>query len=331
MNNGEKEFKFTNQLKTFTAFRYSEKNREALKKRQWISLNSECRVVEIVNSDYIIQLKDSSDLLAVAEADFVSHFTKKTEITVDDQFEFDSKANKIKKAEIEKLVKKHFKGNDKRLLLVAIEKSYTDAYIAAGSSPFTFEEYDKHLRGELDANTLSSIGNPFFNRKARWAPVADVDLHNRTRHLQPAPTGIRASDYASLQDCNLIYMELLHQVFSMDFQSPIPAEIEVYLGKAVVKNSHKCSYCGEVMELKLWDGQSYKSKEHSINFCHRDPDDKANSTRPGNVYFGHASCNRIQGGFSEKERIIDGLRLLKLHRDEYFADEKIQNLLKEIN
>ena len=84
------------------------------------------------------------------------------------------------------------------------------------------------------------------------------------------------------------------------------------------------------MDLDLFLGQAYKSKEHAINFCHMDPDEKSNSTRPGNVYFGHTSCNRKQGGFSEKERILDGLRLLDLHRENYMNDKAIKEAISKL-
>ena len=48
--------------------------------------------------------------------------------------------------------------------------------------------------------------------------------------------------------------------------------------------------------------------KHSVNFCHRDPE---TGTKAGNVYIGHCSCNREQGGHSEEERIEQVLRLVR--------------------
>jgi hypothetical protein len=54
--------------------------------------------------------------------------------------------------------------------------------------------------------------------------------------------------------------------------------------------------------------QVYCSKEHSINFCHRNP---VIGTKKGNVYIGHCSCNREQGGYSEQQRVEQIIRLAK--------------------
>jgi hypothetical protein len=319
---------YRNNLATFLAYKYSDSKNQITTQRQWVSLNSEAIVIENKGGQLIIQLKDSSEYLALSKIEFVAHFSLELPLTSDDLFEFNSKSNKLKKDDIVRLVKKHILEPEKSLFLDAIDKAYTDAYIAAGSAPFTVEDYDNHKANNFSVNTLSSIGNPYFNRKPRWAPVADPDSHNMNRSSHPAPTGIRASDYASLKDCNDIYLELLCQLFSMVYSSDLPQEIVDYLSGKPVKSTHRCHYCGELMDLDLFLGQAYKSKEHAINFCHMDPDEKANSTRPGNVYFGHTSCNRKQGGFSEKERILDGLRLLDLHRQQYMNDNTIQEALK---
>lgn len=319
--------KYRNDRATFLAYKYSESTGQITSQRQWVSLNSEAIVISNLNGTLVIQLKDSSECLALSEAEFLDHFKTEFVLTTEDLFEFNSKSNKLKKEEIVRLVKKHVSEPEKSIFLNAIDKAYTDAYIAAGSAPFTVEDYDRHKANNFNANTLSSIGNPYFNRKPRWAPVADPDLHNSNRNSHPAPTGIRTSDYASLKHCNEIYLELLCQLFSMEYSSPLPKEISEYLSGKPIKNTHKCHYCGEFMALDLFLGQAYKSKEHAINFCHMDPDEKAQSTKPGNVYFGHTSCNRKQGGFSEKERILDGLRLLNLHRTQYLHDPKIQEAL----
>lgn len=321
---------YRNTTATFLAFKYSVRKKQITKQRQWVSLNSEAIVIDEKNGILTIQLKDSSEYLGLSELDFTSHFNFELELNSDDLFEFNSKSNKLKKNDIVKLVKKHILEPEKSLFLAAIDKAYTDAYTAAGSAPFTMKDYDKHKSNKLSANALSSIGNPYFNRKSRWAPVADPDSHNLKRSTHPAPTGIRASDYASLKDCNEIYLELLCQLFSMVYSSDLPQEIVNHLAGKPSKNTHKCHYCGELMDLDLFLGQAYKSKEHAINFCHMDPDEKSNSTRPGNVYFGHTSCNRKQGGFSEKERILDGLRLLDLHREHYMNDKAIKEAIAKL-
>ena len=321
---------YRNNQATFLAHKYSDSKKQVTSQRQWVSLNAEAIVIDSIHDQVIIQLKDSSEYLCLSKIEFASHFRIECDLTADDLFEFNSKTNKLKKDEIVRLVKTHIAEPERTIFLGAIDKAYTDAYTAAGSAPFTVEDYDNHKANKFNSNTLSSIGNPFFNRKPRWAPVADPDSHNANRSIHPAPTGIRASDYASLKDCNEIYLELLCQLFSMVYTSDLPKEISTYLSGKPIKGTHRCHYCGELMALELFLGQEYKSKEHAINFCHMDPDEKADSTRPGNVYFGHTSCNRKQGGFSEKERILDGLRLLILHRQQYINDKEVKERLNSL-
>ena len=51
---------------------------------------------------------------------------------------------------------------------------------------------------------------------------------------------------------------------------------------------------------------SYMSETNYIEICHRDPNDRF-LTR--NMYWGHGDCNRRQGGYSEADRIREGLSL----------------------
>ena len=81
-----------------------------------------------------------------------------------------------------------------------------------------------------------------------------------------------------------------------------------------------CLWCGEVMDISELN-QEYCSKEHSINFCHRIPE---LGTKKGNVYIGHCSCNREQGGYSEEQRIQQIIRLAK-HNPSY-----IEKILQEL-
>ena len=63
--------------------------------------------------------------------------------------------------------------------------------------------------------------------------------------------------------------------------------------------------------------QEYCSKEHSINLCHRDT---VIGTKKGNVYFGHCSCNREQGGYSELQRVEQIIRLAKNNPDSGYSE-----------
>jgi hypothetical protein len=295
----------------------------------WISLNSEAIIREDSGTDLSILLKDLAEPIRISRARFDQYFESFGEANEEDLFEFDSKANRISKSEILKLVRKHFSGDERDFFEGAIKKADQDAFTSAGSTKcLNHKDFERFERGELVVSALQDIGDPVFNRRSRWSPVADIE--NWKSNGFPAPIGIRHSDYAPLKHCNEIFLELLIQVFSMDYESALPEEISRFLGGKAIKGTHTCAYCGDLVPLKLFGEQDYKSKEQALNFCHRDPSALVGRTRPGNVYFGHTSCNRIQGGLSERERIFDGLRLLVLHADEYL-DETIVSLIEKVN
>lgn len=296
--------------------------------KNWISLNSEAIVKEDSGFELSIVLKDLADPIKIPRNKFEMYFEGQGEASSEDMFEFDSKSNRISKNTILKLVRKHFDGDERAFFEVAIKKADQDAFTSAGSTKcLNHSDFEKYQSGELEISPLQDIGDPVFNRRSRWSPIADIE--NWKNNGFPAPIGIRQSDYAPLRHCNEIFMELLCQVFSMQYESELPREISVFLGGKALKNTHRCEYCGELVPLRMFGEQDYKSKEQALNFCHRDPSALVGRTRPGNVYFGHTSCNRVQGGLSERERIIDGIRLLDLHSEDYL-DEEIMAQLQRV-
>ena len=88
------------------------------------------------------------------------------------------------------------------------------------------------------------------------------------------------------------------------------------------KKNSSCKYCGEKINILEYSSE-YKSSTNYIEICHRNPNDRFIST---NVYWGHGDCNRRQGGYTENDRINDGLRLLyfdgKIDKEKY--DSMIQ-------
>jgi hypothetical protein len=299
------------------------------KTKQWISLNSEAIVSEDSGVNVKIILKDLSKPISISRQIFEDFFVDAGQASSEDLYEFESDKNRLSKSEIVSLVKKHFHGQEQELFIIAIKKADQDAFTSAGSTQcLNIDEFEKHQSGLKNVNVLQEYGDPVFNRRVRWSPVADIQ--NWKKNYAPAPIGIRESDYASLKDCNSIFKELLCQVFQMDYTQPLNPEIEVFLQVNLTKGTHKCAYCGEKIDLAAFGTQAYKSLEQEINFCHRDPTSKTSRTRPGNTYFGHTDCNRIQGGLSELARIQDGLRLLELHRGDYLNDAEVQTRLSRL-
>jgi hypothetical protein len=190
-----------------------------------------------------------------------------------------------------------------------IEKAEQDAYHSKGNIHcIKIADYRKFKSGEEKATTLERIGDPVFNRQRRHCPPVSSNWTRADFEACasfPAPIGIRAEDFALPSEQNEILRELLTQIFSCVNAPDLPVELQTHYGITIHKNSHKCDWCGELIDIHGLD-QSYCATVHSVNFCHRDP---KVGTKAGNVYIGHCSCNREQGGYSETERIDQIIRL----------------------
>ena len=295
----------------------------------WISKNIVGKLVSDNGSVAELVLNAKEGNVSIPSVIFRDYFVTAGDPSSDDIFEFESKKNKPKRREIEDLVRASIPAEGQPFFLAAIQKTYQDAFTSAGSTAaLTIAKYEQFQRGQLVATGLTRIGDPVFNRAPRWTPVADQDEWLISG--DPAPVGIRQSDHARLKECVVIYKELLSQIFSTVHNYPISKEIENYVGLRIRPGTHACLYCGDKIPLIAFSEQQYAMKVHPVNFCHRDPSETHQRTRPGNVYFGHTECNRIQGGLSELGRIQDGLRLLILHKSEYFNDPRIQDQLGQI-
>jgi len=203
-----------------------------------------------------------------------------------------------------------------------IEKAEQDAYHSKGNIYcIKLDQYRKFKSGEEKATTLERIGDPVFNRQRRHCPPVPAnwsraDFENCPSF--PAPIGIRIEDFALPSQQNKILRELLTQVFSCVNAPDLSAELQSHYGLIIHKNSHKCDWCGELIDINGLN-QSYCATVHSINFCHRDP---KIGTKVGNVYIGHCSCNREQGGYSEIERID---QIIRLARSNPLLMERLKN------
>ena len=233
--------------------------------------------------------------------------------------EFDVKPHSIKK------LKKFFE--DKKNILNAIEKAEQDSFHSKGNQfCVTIDKYNKY-KADPKTSKLERIGDPIFNRSVRHSPPISktftrIDFEKSPSY--PAPIGIREEDFAFPSEQNEILIELLNQIFSCKNAPECPEEIRNELGLTIQPNSHTCLWCGEVMDISELN-QEYCSKEHSINFCHRIPEI---GTKKGNVYIGHCSCNREQGGYSEEQRIEQIIRLAKYNPT--YKQKILQELIKKL-
>lgn len=229
--------------------------------------------------------------------------------------EFTTQSISIKK------LKKHFKEDINFSKLIA--KVVQDSFHSKGNnSCITIEKYNEFAT-ESTHSKLERIGDPIFNRSVRHSPPISKTFTRENFEQSssyPAPIGIREEDFALPSEQNEILIELLNQIFSCENAPICPEEIVTELNLSINPNSHTCLWCGEILNiLKL--NQEYCSIEHTINFCHRIPEV---GTKRGNVYIGHCSCNREQGGYSEEERVIQVIRLAKCNP--HFKEKILQEL-----
>jgi len=219
-------------------------------------------------------------------------------------------------------LKKYFEEKD-NYILKAIEKAEQDSYHSKGNnSCITFDKYTEY-KSNPTTSKLERIGDPIFNRSVRHSPPIYKHF-TREEYEQtpsfPAPIGIRYDDFALPSEQNNILRDILNQIFSCKNAPECPKQIIDELGLTIVPNTHTCLWCGNIIDISELN-QEYCSKEHSINFCHRIPE---LGTKRGNVYFGHCSCNREQGGYSELQRIEQIIQLAKCN------PEYKEKILKEL-
>jgi hypothetical protein len=199
-----------------------------------------------------------------------------------------------------------------------LKKADQDSYTGKGNIHcINMKKYNEYIESKENpvssSSKLERIGDPIFNRTPRHtAPISSSFSREDFEKCPsfPAPIGIRAEDFAFPSEQNEILKEMLTQVFSCRNAPECPDEIREQLGITITPNSHMCEWCGEVMDIQELN-QVYCSAEHSVNFCHRDP---KVGTKRGNVYIGHCSCNREQGGYSEIERVQQMIRLAKYNQ-----------------
>ena len=203
---------------------------------------------------------------------------------------------------------KHFDKNPSFVQL--LEKAYQDSYVGKGNTFCINMQKYKDFISNNNSSKLERIGDAIFNRTSRHTfPIPSTFTRDEFENCEsfPAPIGIRAEDFAFPSEQNDILKELLTQIFNCVNAPECPESFKNKLGISIIPNSHMCEWCGSLMDI-LELNQTYCSKEHSVNFCHRDP---VIGTKKGNVYIGHCSCNREQGGYSEEQRIQQLIRLAK--------------------
>jgi hypothetical protein len=298
--------KFAAPIKSFTV-------KTNKKKEDWICAN--CPGYILMETEEYVQFKpfNKSNFIVVDKEYFQTNFIhlERDNEYVYTEFYPNGKIE-IKEFSVERIslssIKKHFK-NDLSIVRL-LEKMDQDSYCGKGNTHcINISDYKNYIENKKTSK-LERIGDPYFNRSSRHTPpiyntFSRTDFENCLSF--PAPIGIRAEDFALPSEQNKILIDLITQIFNCVNAPELPELFKKKFGMTIVKNSHICNWCGETVDISKLN-QEYCSKEHSINFCHRDP---VIGTKIENVYIGHCSCNREQGGYSEEQRFEQFLRLIK--------------------
>lgn len=208
-----------------------------------------------------------------------------------------------------------YKNNKNENFKNLLSKIIQDSYNSKGNNAcINMSKYNEYMDTN-QSTKLERVGDPIFNRASRHTPP--ISSHYTRAEYEtcdsfPAPIGIRAEDFAWPSEQNELLREQIRQLYSTINAPQLPEKYKDIIDIQIIPNSHCCDWCGEKMDLTN-SNQSYCSKEHSVNFCHRDP--KLGTTAK-NIYIGHCNCNREQGGYSEEQRILQIIRLAK-HNPNY--------------
>lgn len=270
----------------------------------WIS-PVPCKIIEDDENEYCIKCYDLHHIVRVSKSSFQNNFEK---IIVTDEFMKDFATEKYSKNKIWKIITNVIpKTNDKlsNNIKFMIDKCFQDAYTSAGeNNSITIKEYTSNSwKNKSNLKRYS----PIFNRRSRNSCVVDERFDEKLFQSDPKPIGIRKIDYATKQEQNAILKQLIRQLFGFINMPKMPIELKQYLD--VDDNlTHKCKYCFKEIDIMTLQ-QKYSEKSHTINLCHDDP--KLGSIAL-NLYWGHTTCNREQGGFSQIERIQQTIEQLKI-------------------
>jgi hypothetical protein len=295
------------------------------KSMKWIS-RVPCKVLSQTNTHVTLQPYDACKLEIPIEI-FEQYFEQ---VEVSDEFKQDFDVQKIALAKVCKLI--NTIDNVQPALLnnihIVVKKAFQDAYCAAGDQKtINIEDYISKKYENVKLNTYS----PYFNRRARHCCVVPDCLCLETFSKDPAPVGIRKVDFASKSEQNKVFVELIKQLFAFANMPLMPKELHEYLEiqGTICPGTHKCRYCGCVMDI-LKVEQKYSVKTTYLNLCHHDPQD---GTKASNVYWGHTTCNREQGGFTLQERAMQGIRILKnlLSSSHFDLNSEYINELKDVS
>jgi hypothetical protein len=271
------------------------------------------RIVAVKDTSYSVKMYDAATAKTFTKEEMEKYFVThepSEELVKDFDVELLSLSATLKNA-----------GTISKEMNDMIEKAYMDATKSCGNAKSCpIEVYEKLCSDPSRAATLESY-KPQFNRRPRNTAVIPPDFNEKVFHKDPLPIGIDAHEFATKAEQNKIFVSLVTQIYGFKGAPPMPDALKTYLGieKKPEAGSHKCKYCCESMDLGKVV-QEYKAKEHYLNLCHDNP---ALGTRADNLYWGHTSCNRQQGGCSMFERAKQGGELAVRNWATFTEEERL--------
>jgi hypothetical protein len=195
----------------------------------------------------------------------------------------------------------------------------------------TITEYFSYMDGTIKLKSTENFGDPIFNRAKRWCPPINISFEEFKSSISyPAPIGVRPKDFCLPSEIITSVLELVTQMTCFLNSDPEVINIiktnilDIYAPDTVITASYCCKWCNKLVDASMCKSE-YKTATNYIEICHRDPNDRF---LPRNVYWGHGDCNRRQGGYTEEDRIVDALTLLK-YNPEYLKKytEELRALL----
>ena len=212
---------------------------------------------------------------------------------------------------LEKNIKKIINNKDIDARVVKIFSDKLFQLIQSQGAPYIkIIEYHDFKNGKITLSKHKRFVNEIFNRNCRWCPPIDITYEQfKTTNSYPAPLGIRPKDFCLPSELITTIQELINQIANFNGIDDVSFNELKSILPFIHKKKHCCKYCGKKINIQEYSSE-YKSCDNYIEICHRDPNDRF---LPRNMYWGHGDCNRRQGGYSETERMIDGVRLMLIN------------------
>jgi hypothetical protein len=258
-------------------------------------------------------------------------------LTDDDRFEFFKKNPHNLKSQCKKDVYAILGiKNDKRIEDL-LDKNYQDAFTTAGYTRCINIETHKRIEQQLklgvsraDMKEKDEKCGPIFNRRSRnctnvFNQAEEEEFLRNAANYGKLPQGVKLHEYSNLKTANGIFMKGISFIIRLGGiegvapQTEITARFLEYLENAFkkerisendyeyIKKYHNSSettidfVSHKPINISDINDQTYKSVEHSLNFCHILP---WKGTNVQNCTYGLTRENRLLGDLSKEQLIM---------------------------